>query len=108
MSEDFLLLLIDSTFIFLPDVYSDTLWTGMFTDNPRDAAAGERLPKESLSRQPHVVLLDGLQGEEQQQQQHWDTEDRSTPTAHQGAKTTEAMSHQDAVAHAEREGWGWE
>lgn len=56
-----------------------------------------------------MVLLDGLEGEEQEQQQHGETEDRSTPTAHQGTKTTEAVSHQDTVAHAERErerGWG--
>lgn len=50
-----------------------------------------------------MVLLDGLEGEEQEQQQHGETEDRSTPTAHQGTKTTEAVSHQDTVAHAERE-----
>lgn len=53
-----------------------------------------------------MVLLDGFEGEEQEQQQHGETEDRSTPTAHQGTKTTEAVSHQDTVAHAEREGGG--
>lgn len=53
-----------------------------------------------------MVLLDGLPGEEQEQQQHGETEDCGAPTAHQGAQTTEAVSHQDAVAHAGRGGMG--
>lgn len=51
-----------------------------------------------------MVLLDGLPGEEQKQQQHGETEDCGAPTAHQGTQATEAMSHQDAVTHAGRGG----
>lgn len=60
------------------------------------------LPEEGLSRQPDVVLLDGLPGEEQKQQQHRDTEDCGAPTAHQRTQATQAMSHQDTVTHTRR------
>lgn len=50
-----------------------------------------------------MVLLDGLPGEEKEQQQHGDTEDCGAPTAHHRTQPTQAMSHQDAVTHTRRE-----
>lgn len=60
------------------------------------------LPEEGLPGEPDVVLLDGLPGEEQEQQQHGDTEDCCAPTAHYRTQPTQAMSHQDTVTHARR------
>lgn len=46
-----------------------------------------------------MVLLDGLPGEEQEQQQHGDTEDGGAPTAHHRTQPPQAVSHQDTVTH---------
>lgn len=40
------------------------------------------LPEERFPGEPDMVLLDGLPGEEQDEQQHGDTEDCGAPTAH--------------------------
>lgn len=60
------------------------------------------LPEEGLSREPDVVLLDRLPGEQQEQQQHGDTEDCGAPTAHHRTQATQAVSHQDTVTHTRR------
>lgn len=46
-----------------------------------------------------MVLLDGLPGEEQEEQQYGDTEDRGAPTAHHRTHPAQAMSHQDTITH---------
>ena len=56
-------------------------------------------PEEGLPGEPDVVLLDGLPGEEQEQQQHGDTEDCGAPAAHHRTQPTHTVSHQDTVTH---------
>lgn len=49
-----------------------------------------------------MVLVDGLPGEEQEQQQHGDTEDCGAPPANHRTQPTQAMSYQDTIAHTRR------
>ena len=65
-------------------------------------------PEEGLPGQPGVVLLDGLQGEEEQEEEQGEAEGRSTPPPNQGPQTTQTVDHQDTVPHAGRRGGGGE